>query len=254
MKRCPHCGSEFDGYPGQKQRGSLPDVLICPHCGQECPRDEDDAGLAESSLVPIARFTNLAELGYFEEMLADHRIEMAVREVDEFNAIQGQWIRRYILSVAPEDAGPATELMQEQLGADDRRTEAMDATAVESGTSYDHWDRGFDRDRHRDDDFALDPAKLWVPVALVVLGGGLAIWALTADPTEDVPAGKMLWDALSESSAPLQSQPGPEGESRRLQFDPQTGNFILDEDTDGDRRFDRQRVYSQEELVIERGD
>jgi len=230
----------------------LSESVVCPHCGEECPRDEGDVRLSESSLVPIARFTNLAELGYFEELLAAHHVEMAVREVDEFSAMHGQWIRRYILSVHSEDAEQATELMQNQLGADDRISDGVASSANGYGSHQEQWDSGFDHDYSRDDgDLPLDPGKLWVPVALAVLGGGLAIWALTANPSEEMPPSQMLWNALRESPQPMESF-SPNGEMRRLQYDQQKGRFTLEEDNDGDGRVDRRRVYSKEALILDR--
>ena len=206
-------------------------------------------------MVPIARFTNLAELGFFEELFSKNEVEMAVREVDEFNAVAGQWNRHFILSVVQEDSRRATELMKGHLGVDDRNAEAAEPSMDNTAHSGDYQrplvDRAVDPD---DTDLTLDPAKLWVPLVLMVLTGGLAYWALTLDPPGGgVPPGNVLWEALSESDEPLETLPRPGGFARRLQFDSQTGHFILEDDTDGDQRLDRRREYSREKLLPQRG-
>lgn len=247
MIRCPHCGSEFEGIPERKPGVPQADAFICPHCSAECSPMDGEPAVTESSMVPIARFTNLAELGFFEELLAENRVEMAVRELDEFDAIHGQWNRRYILSVLEEDVTRAAELMQNQMGADDGHRSTKAISGGGEPLPHEDWDTEYNpANSHSDDDLVLDPAKLWVPVALIVLGGGLALWAMTADPSQDVPPGKKLWDALSESNEPLQTLPGPAGETRRLQYDSRKREFILQEDTDGDQRIDRERVFPQD--------
>ncbi len=247
MIRCPQCGSEFEGIPERRPGVSQADVVICPHCSAECSRDGGEPEGIASSMVPVARFTNLAELGFFEELLSDNHVEMAVREINEFDAIHGQWNRRYILSVHEEDVSRAAELMQNQMGADDAHLATGEAVAYAEAFTSGAWDSETSPTYDQlDNDLVLDPAKLWVPVALVVLSGGLALWAMTSDPTPDVPQGKKLWDALSESNEPLQTLPGPGGETRRLKYDSRKRAFILQEDTDGDQRIDRERVFSSE--------
>ena len=55
----------------------------------------------------------------------------------------------------------------------------------------------------------------------------------------------ILWEALGESDSPLV------GRSRRLKSEPARGRVIIDDDTDGDGRFDRRRVFQQGRLVEE---
>ncbi len=251
MNRCRRCGSEFEAIAEQPSGESTPGAIVCPHCGSTNSHTETDQTDADRSLEPIARFSNLAKLGFFEELLHDSGIEMAVREIDEFNAVHGQWDRCYILSVASEEARRAAGLMQRQLGSDTIDGESAETSSAIVARSGSHAVSLFNQD-HDDGDLALDPAKLWVPLVLVALAGGLAIWALTAGRSNEVPAGGMLWDALGESDEALQTLPAPKGVARRLQYDPQTGHFILEEDTNGDHRFDRRREFSRERLLIDR--
>ncbi len=246
MNRCRHCGTEFEAFAEGLPGASEPKAALCPHCGSADPLGESDSAEVNSSKVPIARFTNMAELGFFEEMLADNHIEMAVREVDEFNAAQGQWNRHYILSVDKEDSTRAAELMQGQLGTDEPET--SEAAQSEERTTP-QFDPALDRDEA---ELGLDPAKLWVPVVLVMLAGGLTFWALTSKPANETPPENKLWEALGELNEPLESLPRPGGFSRRLRFDPDTGHIILEDDTNGDQHIDRYREYSRERLLIDR--
>ena len=199
-----------------------PRPQFCPHCGGDWT---DEA--APADWVPIARITNLAEVGYFADRLDAMNVETDIVQHDEFSAVDGSWSSRFILRVRPEHTAAATELLRREMGGARRQWAG-----------------------ENDPDPAAKPlasAASWTPLVLVLMAGGLAYCAgrNSALPwTAHVDAASSLSAALCESTAPLTSSPAPGQPGRRLRFDPASHSVLLEEDFDGDGSYERRRQFS----------
>jgi hypothetical protein len=87
-------------------------------------------------------------------------------------------------------------------------------------------------------------------LALMVVAGGLAYLAgqgvFPWPGRAPVPNGReALWDAIIKIDAPLVTESAGNGPRYRIGFDRAKDAFYLDEDRDGDGRFERPRRYFQ---------
>ncbi len=235
MPQCPACQREYDVPQGvgSPEEGT---ISVCPHCGHE-----QSAEIDGTPRTAIANITNLAELGYFEEILHQAGFDIFVRQRDDYSAIDGQWRRRFIVFVPDEQAPAACELLSDHLRAEEET--ASGEGAIQAGAPPRQF-ASLPQREPTDDDLSLDPSKYWVPAAMVVLAGGLLYWVVVQnDDASRRPGAPALWEVLSdELSAPLLSD-GVGENLRRLWQDPKTGRIVLDEDTDGDGKFDRRREF-----------
>ncbi len=203
----------------------------CPNCGHS-NRPETDS----EPWVPVARLTNLAEVGYFEAILTDHGIETVVQRNEDYDAVSGTWSHWMVMQVAAEDADRAAELIEAEL----------------ERTNEDSADEG----RFDSAEFHGPPLALrWKPVALILIVAAAAYWTVLVAPRllgrAQHNSDQSLWDALAESSRPLSSQTPPGEPKRTLYFDRAIGRLLLVEDLDGDGRIDRRREFSAEKLIFD---
>jgi len=175
----------------------------------------------QTEWVSIARLANLAEVGYFEDVLVGADIELRVQEHDDFDAVAGNWQRVYVIQVPLDQGQSASELIDDYL----RRSAAL----VDGETAD-------EASRER-------PMSLWKPFALVLLASGLVYLAVQAgNPRQGPRAAKekdmsRLWDVLIETDGVLRDK------HRQLRYDRLHRRLIIDDDLDGDGRFDLRREF-----------
>ena len=129
MPRCSCCGRRFVG-----------EQEICAICSdplrsrQELPQDDIcngvwDSDVEESTwgpMIPIARFNNAAEAGFFAyELQAAEDVPVRMAAEDDFNALGGQWSTRYML-LAPEDHAQTAALALKELVEQSEGDELME--------------------------------------------------------------------------------------------------------------------------------
>ena len=226
MPSCQHCRFEFPALQTP--------ISTCPRCGQSLAESE-----GRQNWTSIARLTNLAEVGYFADALETRGMPTKVRQHNEYSALDGTWRSTFILQVPQTDGAAAAELMEHELAQSQDEVEDWEFTraAGENGTpSF--------------------PAAPWKSLALVLVASGLAYCAGHSGvdqlhgqrPPRLQPS---LWQALRESSGPLVTNGPPGKPCRRISFDPATGSVFLEDDFDGDGRFDRLRQFQEGRLVGE---
>jgi hypothetical protein len=167
---------------------------------------------SDSSWTVVARMGNLAEVGYFADILEAQDIATRVHHRHEFSALDGIWETFYELQVPGELAESAVGTLRQELTHED--------------------DGGHD-------DFLASQATrppMFRPLLWAAVAGGIAYWAgrsgvgmlpLPPDPPDT------LWHVVSES-APFWSEPR-DGEPRRcLRFDEQTSSMVVEEHFDAD--------------------
>lgn len=220
LSKCPQCGRTIEVEP-------LASDIVCASCRQAAAAGED-----ETAWTSLARVTSLAEVGYFEDVLAREKIETRVHERDDFDAIGGLWHQTYVVQVAAADADEARRIMQDELNAT-----ANDPVDGDEGPS------------------TFQRAVWFVLVASgLAYFGGRAVWRDDRHAAPQPPAARQhpsLWNALTESDQPWES-PARNGEpARRLQYDSQRHVLTLDEDTNQDGTLDRRRVFRHGQLVLD---
>ena len=222
MPSCQHCRFEFPAHQTP--------TSTCPRCGQ---------ALAESEVgqdwTSIARLTNLAEVGYFADALETRGMPTKVRQHNEYSALDGTWRSTFILQVPQTDGVAAAELIEHEL--------------AQSADEAEDWDLARAAGDSGPPSF---PAAPWKSLAMVLVASGLAYCAGHSGADQLPPRLQpSLWQALRESSSPLVTN-GPPGTPRqRISFDPATGSILLEDDFDGDGRFDRLRQFQEGRLVRE---
>ena len=200
--------------------------------------EAEDLGLAERGFVPIARFRNAAEAGYFADELARAGDFQAVVDLEEaLDSFGHYWTTRFVLWVPRGEAEAATRQLQQLVETTDSEglfelpgeEPAVDAASeapanepVESGVN-------------------------WVPIVLTLAAGSVALWVARSmneqPPKRDVrmmPAGGLdidLWERLSVDPAPWVQE--SDGARRELQLSHDGEAAILREDLDGDGLFER---------------
>ncbi|MEZ6052097.1 MAG: zinc ribbon domain-containing protein [Planctomycetaceae bacterium] len=216
MPNCSHCRHEL----------TTSDQL-CPHCGETVPTSPN----AEE---PIARFTNIAEAGYFHSELEGHLdCEVHLKTQDHFDAPSASWWTDYILTVSATDAERATAVLR-QLVSDTDNSEFHDF-GIESTA-----DRAVLPDVTQPQDSRIH----WTPIVLTLAAGTFVVWAtnqvqfgLRGQADRDA-NGISLWDTMSTNEEPwVQRLPG--GRRREISVSPDQDIAILREDTDGDGILDR---------------
>src|SRR5262245_29666 len=98
MVSCPDCRSPLPAW-------TEPIPEFCPRCGAELQPSDGERWVA------IARVTNLAELGFFEDLLLERGIESRLVDDDNFDALHGVWRGCYAIWVRVKDAAAASDLV-----------------------------------------------------------------------------------------------------------------------------------------------
>ena len=254
MPCCSNCGESFSG-----------DRAVCPDCfrplidnadfasddgAQPSARDADSYEDQTDALLPIARFNNAAEAGYFaHELLRNENIPASVTMSENFDALSGYWSTRFVLSVSEPLVETATICLQELISQSDTddiplETDFSDddlAQPLEYGNEYDSL-----IDRPMESIAEEESGVNWVPIVLTLAAGSAVFWGvrtMNAKPRpEAAAAGREeqadLWNRLTTPSGKW-VQPTEDGRGRReLLFDARRRNGVLREDLDGDGRFE----------------
>ncbi|MEX0937306.1 MAG: hypothetical protein WDZ59_05545 [Pirellulales bacterium] len=217
MRRCQFCHREV--------RNSADGM--CPYCGRVL------AAESEVQWTSVARLSNLAEAGFFSQMLADEGIESQIRQHDDFSALDGSWSSVYVMQVPQADAQRATERIRQELSS---------GGVEELGTTF--------------KPETVGAAVAWKPVALMLFAGSLAYLAGQNVPRHEgqVPQNDSrasLWDAVRQIETPLVSEPAAGGARFRLSYDRAHAVFLLEEDRDGDGRYDQRRAFHQRSRPVQ---
>lgn len=239
MPRCAECGSLVSVHTD-----------VCPHCGSDEAEQNrpavaaidrvpgvagDDAGEFRSSgpRVPIARFQNGAEAGYFADELSHQLdIDAEVRVREQFDAVHAIWTTEYVLCVPEEVAESASDTLQQ----------------IVSSTDDDSADGPEGTDESRS---ATTGAQMWVPLILTLAAGSIAYWGLNRLERAPRPGQLVirdrrlpaeLWQMLGNSRGPWVQKEG--GVTRSLHVNPHDGTARVEEDHDGDGQFERAWEYS----------
>lgn len=225
MSKCNNCQHRFSVH--------APLPAFCPRCGTEVSAGGD------SRWVSIARLTNLAEVGYFADTLEAEGITTQVRQHNEFSALHGTWQTVFVLQVPARHGSQAAQ----RLRRDVEQTAEEEAVAVGNHTSS----GALLSEQHS----VSSVAAIWKPVVFVLLAGGLFCTTRQVDrgrpnrlPQDVTP----LWEALTETSRILTSDVRPGQPSSRLLTDPRSRTIWLQDDVDGDGRFDRVRCFREGKL------
>jgi hypothetical protein len=209
---------------------------LCPRCGAEQTTDD-----ASRQWVSIARLTNLAEVGYFADVLESEGFTTRVRQHNEFSALDGSWRTLFIVQVPPDQGTEAAEHLRQTLEQTADETPRPDAKGFFPG-SLSAGEEG-------------SPAStsLWKPVVVVLIASGLFYGARHFDrqvPEKPRP-GPSLWDVLTESDQVFTSNEAFGRANYRLVTDRRSRTVWLQEDTDGDGQMDRIRCFRAGEMVRE---
>lgn len=227
---CQYCRQQFTPSPWEEP-------VTCPHCGEELSGQS-----AADTLRTVARVSNLAEVGYFEEVLQAAGIETKILEHDDFNAVSGGWHRTYVLRVAPHQADEAVQLLERAL---DATSDTDEADRIKPANTQGRFATG--------GIFALLAAGL---LLLLYLGADDQRWldGGHVGPADERAAGPSpaLWRALAEESTPLSTPQEGKRSRRRLYYDEDRDVILLEEDHDGDSRIDRTRGFRGAGVIFDR--
>jgi len=234
---CPDCQGTRDGDPSQPEPGSIePRDVARP--GEDQPARFSPEELAvdakgDPARVPIARFQNGAEVGFFaDELTRETGIETEVLAREKFDAVHAVWSIDYLLLV---DRGEA-----------ERGARALQALVESTG--------GEMEDQPSETASACDiPGGVWVPLILTLAAGSIACFGIErADQHPRAPAlvvgharrSPEVWQFMGAARGnwvqPLEGGPGV----RELVLAPEKGTAVLREDEDGDGRFEREQRFS----------
>lgn len=222
MLICHHCRHHFDAPEAAA-------TAICPECRSEVRVPEP------AQWVSVVRTSNLAEAGYLANELESGGFDSQIRQHDSFSAIDGSWTTRFLIQVPAENAQPAADHLRFHLAENEL------AAPVPSA-----------------EDFAVDAAGrgvvVWRPLALMIVAGaavlliGHKIRELRGRPHEP-PSRARLLQVLERIDRPFVSvDPGQAGNRFRLLFNRPGQVWRLQEDMDGDGRYDREWRFRESVL------
>lgn len=225
MELCPHCRVEIVA--------PLAQASVCPACGRRIAAEEP------LKWTSVARLANLAETGYFADLLQADGVPTNVEQRSEFDAVDGTWRTQYVLQVPEGRAVEAADSLKRELALGE------DEPAL-AGRSED-W-------RRASAEHAPSGISVWKPLALMLVASGLAYCAgrsgierpPVARPTHDGLL-KVL-NGLPENTV-FQAEQG--GAQLRLTVG-EDDTVFLEEDFDRDGQWDRRRMYRDGMLVAEK--
>jgi hypothetical protein len=228
MSRCVKCQQPFPAHQ--------PPPSFCPRCGAERIADDD-----QDRWTSIARLTDLAEVGYFSDVLESEGFTPRVRQHNEFSAVDGSWKTIFIVQVPPQQSGEAAQHLRL----------ALEQTTDEADQAGD--DRALSGEASSGEKSANPWASLWKPVVFVLIASGVVYSMRHVDrgPRQPPRPGTSLWDTLIETDQVFASDSGNQHPNRRLVADRRTRTIWLYEDINGDGRADRVRGYREGRLVRE---
>ena len=172
MIRCPQC----DRYLSN-------DESVCPECvPSELQPDEIRANDVRR-LVPIARFRNVAEAGFFaHELMQRDEIAVTMTADESFDAVNGYWSTHYVLSAPEKVAQRARRSLQDLIQvteSDEPDHSYANATfEIESDTRFEHFDQEWadhetEASQIQDDVVIEDSNVNWVPIVLTLAAGSI---------------------------------------------------------------------------------
>ena len=205
-------------------------MSVCPECQRELPAAPAD----DPAWAPVARLTNLAEVGFFADIVEGGGIGTNVLQHNEFSALDGRWETVFVLRVPRDEARHAAQLLRDE--ASDRRESAANRNAFDT--------LGADTGRPASGGPFWTRAMLMVFVLIV---GGIAYFAVrgTTFIRSGTGSAEALMRALSDSDQPLTLETPPDGAgaARRLRYLPESRTILLEYARDGDGRWDRQQPF-----------
>lgn len=238
MPLCPNCNQ---WYEVSRAGGG------CPHCAAGDSAVSSPVGDSRDALVPLARFRNWAEAGFFEDLLHSHGIAAQLEPQEQFDAVGGHWCHQLLLRVPSADFESARRFMERELDetADEPSALSREIDEVYSADGND----ALAGAAHRDGRGEVGP-PLWKPLAVVLVAGGLAYlgtyglgWvrpggaaALHGRPAAH---GSDLWRYLTRDGGVWHRELGPRSTGARMWHDPDRGVIHVEEDRDGDGLFER---------------
>ena len=260
-----HCA-----YCGRKLRS---DDSPCPGCEQFSIdlQAADDVG-DERRMVPIARFTNAAEAGYFaHELERNEGINTSMFADDSFDALSGYWSTRYVLNVPAAMSDAARASLQAMIasggnnGLQDSDDDAKTADMFEEqelqnfGTAEDQdrralaFETWLDADSTEYQDTCVEDSGVnWVPIILTLAAGSGVFWmvqGMQERPNPAVmaaPAGNQhedLWHCLNRDSGRWVQHLDDDRGVRELTTDPRRNLVVIREDVDGDGVYEKEAAF-----------
>lgn len=233
--RCPYCHARL---PVEPERA-------CPSCGARWSEGENDPMV--ENWHPIARFTYVAEAGYFADVLESMGIPSRVEYRDRISASDGHWQTEYELQVPAANRDMALGVLKRALESDtakpgqsDRNRESVHA--LEGTPSGQAW--WFDAPRNPWADVMQEkstashpPRAKWLLWAL--LAGTLGYCAGRQPIGWDGPTSGdvVFWRRVAES-APWVSRPHGAIPCSTLRYDASRRVLTIELDQDGDGRFE----------------
>ncbi len=190
--------------------------------------------------VPIARMANLAEAGFLCELLDSRGLPARLDQLNDFSAVDGTWQTRFILKVPSDFRARATDLLRDEVATFHAEDKSDDVSAEMGASASPEMPRPQLLS-------IIGPLLLLAMVAMSSYAAGRAVGRPMPGPA----ISSDLWGALRETTQPLISV-SPDGKlQRQLQFDRDEGTLILEDDRDGDGRFDRRRVFREDSVVAQ---
>jgi len=239
MSVCPNCGRphplDYEVCPDCQgtREGDLSEPALDSVEPRDVAVDANGEPVGDPARVPIARFQNGAEVGFFaDELTRETGIETEVLAREKFDAVHAVWSIDYLLLV---DRGEA-----------ERGARALQALVESTG--------GEMEDQPSERASACDiPGGVWVPLILTLAAGSIACFGIErADPRPRAPAlvvgharrSPEVWQFMGAARGNwVQPLAGGRG-VRELVLDPEKGTVVLRDDEDGDGRFEREQRFS----------
>lgn len=236
----------------------------CPECGQRLPPAERDgdgdlanpAELArDEASVTIARFVSAAEAGYFAEELNDaHGFPVAIRLIEDFDALAGVWHSRFALVAPVAIAAEATGCLKELIAATDDDNDWFDPApqAFSGKISSDRFSPDMSADDVDERDAPEASHVNWVPILLTLAAGSAVFLVARKGPNPPVERAHAaghhpvdFWEELATDSEPWVQQTNQGRGVRELWVVPGQRKGVLREDADGDGTFEREIRFEQ---------
>lgn len=218
----------------------------CPRCGA------DGEGPEAQRWVTVAQVSNLAELGYCEDLLFAAGIEPLLRDDDNFDALHGVWRGVYSVCVRASRAQEAADLLENHLS-----TAGENSDPGEDAPTCDYQALDWSPSGRPDPLFAGDLAgknASWAPWLACFLAGGIAAWggiscwqAWQTDQRPMQPSD--FWRAIQTLDRPLESPLAAGGQRIVVHNDRHSHSVWIEEDRDGDGQFDIRRRFQDGRLV-----
>lgn len=200
---------------------------------------------------PVGKFRDWATLGYFESLLHRHEIATGVERFENYSALDGYWGELLVLFVPLSEADAAHAVLEQELDEEEKTAEVPEASEPVRWSERSFPEAATAQSPTRDE-FDSDWGIGWfTPAVCLLFAGGLGYFAWQS--LRPAPANQpttqealRLWQALRELDLPLESPEFPGRSQQRLWYDAERGDFILEEDRDGDGFPEKSRRFGLE--------